>query len=274
MEITVQREKYEGVYQTRCYHCRSILTYQERDVHRNPGANRVVSRHGFYGYTGEVRCPNCHTWLPHYPVKNLMEDGKIVVYAVTEPTVRIPDNIREIGTEAFRKERLSEVILPQDLEIIGNAAFAETYLRSIVIPRKVREIGASTFAGCMYLQQIVIPENVHSIGSCAFVDCTGLQQIVFEGAPQIDPSAFQACSNVKKIIIKHRDFPQNPDIFRYFESLEEIECPDNLRGFAGSVLAGFQTRNWKAQGKCSFCGGEFTSGLFKKCSVCGKKKSY
>ena len=29
-----------------------------------------------------------------------------------------------------------------------------------------------------------------------------------------------------------------------------------------------------AENKCAFCGGEFTRGLVKKCTVCGKKKSY
>lgn len=250
MEITVQREKYEGQYQIRCYHCRSILTYQERDVHRNPGANRILQNHGFVGYTGEIRCPNCHTWLPHYPA-NLMQNDKIVVAAVTVPSIKIGDHIREIGNDAFRQEQLSSVVLPQGLERIGRYAFAETFLNSITIPERVQVIEDYAFYGCTYLQEVI-----------------------FDGAPTIGLNAFLGCQNIHKIVLKNMAFPQEIRLFQGCEALETIECPNILRDYANRVLAEVRGRKWKAQGKCTHCGGEFTKGLIKKCSVCGQKKNY
>ena len=66
MEVTGQPEVYTIKYITQCYHCGAEIKYSDGNIHRNPVANRAVSRHGFKGYIGEIRCPSCGTWLPHY----------------------------------------------------------------------------------------------------------------------------------------------------------------------------------------------------------------
>ncbi|MBR2696750.1 MAG: hypothetical protein IKE48_04525 [Parasporobacterium sp.] len=55
-----------NVYRTACFHCNAEFNYYERDIHHNHWLNNRVRSHGFRGFTGEVRCPNCGTFLAHY----------------------------------------------------------------------------------------------------------------------------------------------------------------------------------------------------------------
>ena len=54
------------VYRTVCFHCKADFTYQDPEVHHNHWLNNRVRSHGFRGFDGEVRCPACGTFLPHY----------------------------------------------------------------------------------------------------------------------------------------------------------------------------------------------------------------
>ena len=55
-----------GAYYVGCQHCRTTVRYTAADIHRKPSANQAVKSSGFKGHTGEVRCPRCGSWLPHY----------------------------------------------------------------------------------------------------------------------------------------------------------------------------------------------------------------
>ena len=55
-----------GAYYCMCYNCNSTLRYTAKDIYRRPGANKAVKAKGFQGHTGEVRCPRCGVYLPHY----------------------------------------------------------------------------------------------------------------------------------------------------------------------------------------------------------------
>ena len=58
-------------YGLKCYNCGAEFKYEATDIHRNPMANIAVKKHGFTGHTGEVRCPACGTFLPHYETNEL-----------------------------------------------------------------------------------------------------------------------------------------------------------------------------------------------------------
>ena len=58
-------------YGIKCYNCGAEFTYLQNEIHRNPMANRAVISHGFTGHTGEVRCPGCGTFLPHYETNEI-----------------------------------------------------------------------------------------------------------------------------------------------------------------------------------------------------------
>ena len=53
-------------YYIDCYSCRTTIRYVISDVIRSPGANKAVKKQGFRGHTGEVQCPRCGVYLPHF----------------------------------------------------------------------------------------------------------------------------------------------------------------------------------------------------------------
>lgn len=53
-------------YRFVCFNCGAEVVYKKNEIHRNPGLSRVVRNHGYEGFTGEIHCPSCGTWLPHY----------------------------------------------------------------------------------------------------------------------------------------------------------------------------------------------------------------
>ncbi len=66
MEIINAPENDKPVYRTVCFHCNTDFTYQYHEVHHNHWLNNRVRSHGFRDFEGEIRCPNCGTFLPHY----------------------------------------------------------------------------------------------------------------------------------------------------------------------------------------------------------------
>jgi len=93
----------------------------------------------------------------------------------------IPDSVREIGDQAFRK----------------CAA-----LRDIAIPGSVTAIGRNAFSSCAGLTSIVIPELVTKIQESAFQDCSGLTNVVIPDSVEvIENYAFRGCSSLTSVII-------------------------------------------------------------------------
>lgn len=54
-----------------CFHCGCNIKYTAADVHHQPWLNKIVKGHGFTGHTGEIHCPGCGTWLPHFEQNRL-----------------------------------------------------------------------------------------------------------------------------------------------------------------------------------------------------------
>lgn len=93
-------------------------------------------------------------------------------------TVTIPNNVTEIGANAFGDCKqlgvvnigtgitritgfdgctsLSSITLPENIKVIGAAAFSKTALTSIVIPDSVTKIDSYAFENCTALEQVTI----------------------------------------------------------------------------------------------------------------------
>lgn len=57
-----------------CFHCNADVVYNKNEIHRNPALARVVRNHGYQGFTGEIHCPSCGTWLPHYDQNQVSDE--------------------------------------------------------------------------------------------------------------------------------------------------------------------------------------------------------
>jgi len=53
-------------YYVQCDGCHNTIRYVGADICRSPVANKAVKSRGYSGHTGEVKCPSCGIFLPHY----------------------------------------------------------------------------------------------------------------------------------------------------------------------------------------------------------------
>lgn len=65
-QVRVAQPQHVPGYYFICYNCGTNVRYVAADILRSPSANRVVKERGYRGHTGEVRCPRCGAFLPHY----------------------------------------------------------------------------------------------------------------------------------------------------------------------------------------------------------------
>lgn len=89
-----------------------------------------------------------------------------------EPTLEIPDGIKEICEYAFCNTSIETVIFPEGVTEIGDFAFENCKnLHTVILPEGLVHIGEGAFAGCSSLRNMVIPKSVKSIYDYAFDGC-------------------------------------------------------------------------------------------------------
>lgn len=63
-------------------------------------------------------------------------------------------------------------------------------------------------------------------------------------------------------------------LIQKIEKERDAEIEKQKQEYARRVEAEKRAQNWRAQGKCQYCGGEFKGLFSKKCSSCGRAKDY
>ena len=115
----------------------------------------------------------------------------------------IPNSVRVIGENAFRKTAITSVSIPDSVQEIGNSAFSDcSALTSVVIPNSVQKIEYAAFTRCSSLTSVVISNSLQVIGSSAFSGCSSLKSVEIPNSVQeIGVSAFDRCSSLTSITI-------------------------------------------------------------------------
>lgn len=75
----------------------------------------------------------------------LVKKNVLIEYYGNKTDVVLPENIQEIGTNAFRGIPLTSIILNQGIKKIGFGAFGKTGLTRIVLPESVEEVDENAF---------------------------------------------------------------------------------------------------------------------------------
>lgn len=107
-----------------------------------------------------------------YRKQRITEDnmiGEMMFYESNLTEVKLPVNLKIIGSQAFDGSKIREAILPDGLERAGFSAFANcTKLRKVHIPSTLTEIPNYCFDQCTSLTEVTISEGVRKIGNSAF----------------------------------------------------------------------------------------------------------
>lgn len=137
----------------------------------------------------QLEIPNGVTIIPSYfayMCKNL-------------DSVNMGNRIVEIQDAAFAGcVSLTNVRLSNNLKTIGKQAFYNTNISNITLPDSLRTLSDSCLGRTLKLERITIPRSVKTIGK-AFSQCWKLAEIVFEGTPDsiAEEALFEVGSQVE-----------------------------------------------------------------------------
>ena len=140
------------------------------DIDRLPDTTREISRDALHGCTGIKR-------------------------------MRLPQGLGTIGSQAFARSGLEEIVIPDSVHMLYDGAFALcAQLKRVTLPELlVHHIAERLFFGCKALTQIHIPDTVTSIHNRAFMR-SGLTAVVLPASVQfVHFGAFKDCADLRSI---------------------------------------------------------------------------
>lgn len=108
-----------------------------------------------------------------------MNGNKLVKYSGTSEVVSIPDDVREIGEEAFAgNDNIIKVNIGGKVKSIGYRAFADCdSLRTIAVGDSVEEIGTAAFSNNKELTNVTLGTQVRKVGNGVFAGCSQLADL-------------------------------------------------------------------------------------------------
>lgn len=132
-----------------------------------------------------------------------MEGNKLLKYAGTAEVVSVPDDVKEIGEEAFAGNGyLVKVTIGGNVEKIDYRAFADCdNLRTVKVGDSVTEVDTGAFSNNKSLKNVSLGASLKKIGSGIFAGCTQLSSLsVSEDNPYLSYSDGILYDDEKKIL--------------------------------------------------------------------------
>lgn len=200
--------------------------------------------------------------------ENLSEIGEDAFRGAGLTKIKFPEKVTSIGSEAFRNCTKLTTVEGFDnlkLSIVSNHIFGDCKaLSSIKIPDTVTTIGIGAFSGCKSLTTIAIPERVTSIGGNAFTNCENLTSV--EGFDKLKISSieqytFCGCNKLSSITLPNTVKKIDTYAFWQCYALSTITIPENVtsigfRAFdtCGSLATVVLPKNVPSIGEWAFDG--------------------
>lgn len=182
-----------------------------------------------------------------------IKNGVLIKYNGTKKNVVIPNSVKKIGVDAFRKSSIVKITIPDTVTEIGLGAFdncnnlttvimsnklikIDDYafvgcknLINITFPKSLKVIGKSAFSSCESLEEVSLPNTVTSIGESAFINCYSLSYIKFpKNLKQIPYNVMQGCTKLETVILPEKLEIIEERAFFFCFKLKSIELPPTL----------------------------------------------
>lgn len=123
-------------------------------------------------------------------MSKLKRIGKFAFHNSTISEINLPNEITEIGTEAFSKcTYLTKVMLPENVEDIGDGAFADCKSAGLARTKRIRRIGDMAFTGCE-VTSWTDSEVLEEIGNLALTHCSFKTLVLPNSLKSIGNGAF------------------------------------------------------------------------------------
>lgn len=203
--------------------------------------------------------------------KFVIENGVLTAYKGAETEVIIPEEVTEIGADAFyRNQIITHVQLPSGLKKIGARAFkyCVNLTDELVFPESLTEIGEEAYFYCPELRgDLKIPGGVSKINKGVFFACSKLtgNLSLSEGVTEIGESAFSNCWGLSGSLVLPESLTNIGDgAFTYCSGFtQDLLIPNNVtqidagafygcRGLANIIVGkGMERLNSRAFDGCT-----------------------
>ena len=115
----------------------------------------------------EKTCQVKYYWFDNqYFIKDIVIPSSVQGYTVTHikgmsyleytRSITLPNTIRSIGSSAFNRTKLNELILPENLKTIEKLAFYNSGIMNITIPESIESIEEKAFMSCTNLKTLTM----------------------------------------------------------------------------------------------------------------------
>lgn len=152
-----------------------VFTHTINDSSKNtpytitvPKSVKILGNKAFTGIKGKI----------NIDLSNLTSIGK-EAFAESDlsGTIKISKNLKFTGPEAFRKTKITAVIIEEGVTELGSFGIFRDCpnLKSITLPSTLAELGGSVFNYCPALAEVIIPEGTKiEYGLYVFTGCSSL----------------------------------------------------------------------------------------------------
>ena len=112
-------------------------------------------------------------------------------------SVSLPSTLTKIGSDAFFRTNIAEMVFPNALREIGDGAFSSSSISGeLILPNNLIIIGPVAFGNTKISGELVIPDNVTEIGFLAFAELSITSLRIGNNVRNIREQAFAYCVNL------------------------------------------------------------------------------
>lgn len=135
--------------------------------------------------------------IPAFAFYGWIDKGVPTYYYPALKTVKLPAEVKAIGSAAFFACEQLESINPEQAEIIGRNAFSGCKALKKVNLSGAKEIQEKAFVYCSALEETVIGgKNETTLGVSAFASCSALKRVDGPTVKSVGESAFSSCKKL------------------------------------------------------------------------------
>lgn len=131
-----------------------------------------------------------------------------LIECVTAPgqtSVKVPDNVTDIGEDAFSGlDKVEEIILPAGLKTVDRGAFKDcSALKEIRFPKGFSKVWATCFQRCRTIKSVSLGDDQTKLFTRMFRLCTALTTVEIPyKVSEVGSQVFQGCSMFSELIIR------------------------------------------------------------------------
>ena len=226
-------------------------------------------------HVGKIKFSASMTVIPNRFLDNYAQDAAAYSYTHNSQNdvgvhgmlkeLTIPDNIKEIGYDAFDGCLDLEYLNLGKVEYIATGAFSchnllldqcemeHAALKTVVMSPNLKEIGTQTpntkkiesayagvFDGQGDFEGLVLPSTLEKVGAYTFIGCSAIKEFTMtENLKFVGSHAFDGCKNLTKITFADSAKTKFEDeVFKYCTGLTEVNLPSWLESVPVGIFCG------------------------------------